>query len=145
MEVGPGTRKMKACVFLVFSVKMFLEKTVRYFDSWDYSFQLELVLISWELRICLRQCFRIFPFLLLQFQISVTICIFILCNCVKDTENPLPTFLKCRRKCLQILQHLKLYIPSLPKQKPTHLVGKITSCVDQLLEFPLSLESLRFW
>lgn len=66
MAVGPDTRKMKACIFLVFSVRIYPRGNVPLFNSWGYSFRLELVLISWELRICLRKCFKIFPLLLLQ-------------------------------------------------------------------------------
>lgn len=65
-------------------------------------------------------------FIAWQFQISIALCIFFLCNCVNDTENPFPILPKCRRKCLQILQHLKLdgLICSLQKQKPRSLTGE---------------------
>lgn len=97
MEIGPGTRK--ACIFLVFYVRIAPRGNVPLFNSWGYSFQLELVFISWELRICLRKWFKIFPLLLLQpdsFKYQLPFCIFILCNCVKGTENLLPVFLKCK-------------------------------------------------
>jgi len=98
------------------------------FNSWGYGFQLELVLISWGLRICLRKCFKIFPLLLLEphsFKYQLP-CIFSFYVTAKDIGNPLAVFLKCRRKCLQILQHLKLYglISSLQKQKLRSLTGE---------------------
>lgn len=61
-----------------------------------------------------------------HFQMSITVCIFVLCSCVKDTENSLPICAEYRRKCLQILHCLRQYalIPSLQKQKPRSFPGK---------------------
>lgn len=44
MEVGPGTREMKTCVFLVFSVRIVPRGNVPLVNSWGYNFQLAFAL-----------------------------------------------------------------------------------------------------
>lgn len=79
-----------------------------------------------------------------QFQISVTGCIFILCNCVRYWKSS-ACLSEAQKKVFANSSTFKAVWSVLCKNKSQGVLqGEISSCVDQLLEFPSSLESLSF-
>lgn len=79
-----------------------------------------------------------------QFQISVTGCIFILYNCVRYWKSS-ACLSEAQKKVFANSSIFKAVWSLLCENKSQRVLqGEISSCVDQLLEFPPSLESLSF-